>query len=110
MSGVTTSWNGVTSSRSSVVAARRNLDLSAEALRAAAVGYSAGVTPFIEFQDALDRNIAAALDYLNALVGVKVAEADLDRAQGYPGGFPGGVSDALCDEAAKAVGAPSTQK
>ncbi|MDQ3023268.1 MAG: TolC family protein, partial [bacterium] len=34
---VTTSWNGLIATRSSVEASRRNLDLSAEALRAAAV-------------------------------------------------------------------------
>lgn len=98
---VTTTWNDLTSTRASVAAARRNLDLSAEALRAAAVGYSAGVTPYIEFQDALDRNIAAALAYLDSLVNVKVAEADLDRALGYPAGYPGGVTAALCDELAE---------
>jgi outer membrane protein TolC len=97
---VTTTWNDLTSTRATVAAARRNLDLSAEALRAAAVGYSAGVTPYIEFQDALDRNIAAALAYLDSLVNVKVSEADLDRALGYPVGYPGGVTAALCDELA----------
>ena len=91
------SWNELTSARGTVAAARRNLDLSAEALRAAC-GYSAGVTPYIEFQDALDRNVEAALAYLNSLISVKVAEADLARALGYPAGYPGGVTEALVDE------------
>jgi outer membrane protein len=95
---VTTAWNALVANRASVGAARRNLDLSAEALRAASVGYSAGVTPYIEFQDALDRNIAAALDYLAALVNVKIAEANLDRATGFAAGYPGGLTAELCAE------------
>jgi outer membrane protein len=85
----TTSWNRLFSARASVQAAKKSTELSAEALRAASVGYAAGVTPYIDFQNALDTNVAAALSYLMALVEVKLAQVNLDRAQGFPGGYPG---------------------
>lgn len=85
----TTAWNRLFSARTAVAAARKNSELSAEALRAAAIGYAAGVTPYIDFQSALDTNVAAALGYLQALVEVKLAQVNLDRAQGFPGGYPG---------------------
>ncbi|MCC7477554.1 TolC family protein [bacterium] len=80
----TTAWNSVVANRGSADAARKNLELTAEALRAANVGYRAGVTPYIEFESALNANIAAAIGYLTALVNVQVAQANLERAQGFP--------------------------
>ena len=85
----TSSWNRLYSARASVESGKKNLELSAEVLRAASVGYAAGVTPYIDFQSALDGNVAAALGYLMALVEVKLAQVNLDRAQGFPGGYPG---------------------
>jgi outer membrane protein TolC len=85
----TTSWNRVHAARSSVAAAKKTLELSAEGFRAAAVGYGAGVTPYLDFEDALDKNVAAALGYLMALVEVKLSQANLERAEGFPQGFPG---------------------
>jgi outer membrane protein TolC len=86
---VTTSWNDTMSARAATDSAKKNLDLSSEALRTAAVGYSAGVTPYIDFQDALDQNVAAAIGYLSALSHVKIAQINLSRAEGFPLGFPG---------------------
>ncbi len=85
----TTAWNRLFAARASVMAAKKSTELSAEALRAASVGYAAGVTPYIDFQNALDTNVASALGYLLALVEVKLAQVNLDRAQGFPGGYPG---------------------
>ena len=84
----TTAWDRLQSARSSTDAARKTLELSAEGLRAAAIGYSAGVTPYLDFADAMDQNVAAGIGYLVSLVEVKLAEANLERAQGYPGGLP----------------------
>lgn len=85
----TTAWNRVVAARGSADSARVGLDLAAEAHRAAAVGYSAGVTPYIDYLDALDKNVAAANGYLIALAEVKIAQANLARAMGFPYGFPG---------------------
>jgi len=84
----TTAWNRAMSSRSSAVAARTTLELASEAHRAASIGYSAGVTPYIDYLDALDGNIAAALNYLFKLAEVKMAYANLTRAMGFPDGYP----------------------
>jgi outer membrane protein len=86
---VTTAWNNTMSARASTDAAKKNLDLSSEALRTAAVGYSAGVTPYLDFQDALDQNVAAAIGYVSALAQVKLAQINLSRAVGFPLGYPG---------------------
>ncbi|MCH7472319.1 TolC family protein [bacterium] len=85
----TMAWNRAVAGRSAVGAALKNLELSAEALHAAAVGYGAGVTPYLDFEDALDQNVAAALQYLFALAEVKMGQANLVRAQGFPDGYPG---------------------
>lgn len=85
----TSSWNRLYTARASVQSSKKSLELSAEVLRAASVGYGAGVTPYIDFQTALDGNVAAALGYLMALVEVKLAQINLDRAEGFPGGYPG---------------------
>jgi len=85
----TTAWNRVVAARSSADAARKTLELTAEAHRAAAVGYSAGVTPYIDYLDALDQNVAAAIGYLTALAEVKLAQVNLARAMGFPYGYPG---------------------
>ncbi|GEM_PF-2143757 len=84
----TTAWNRVVAARSSADSARATLELSAEAHRAAAVGYSAGVTPYIDYLDALDKNVAAAIGYLLSLAEVKMAQANLVRAMGFPYGYP----------------------
>jgi outer membrane protein TolC len=84
----TTAWNRVVAARSSADSARATLDLAAEAHRAAAVGYSAGVTPYIDYLDALDKNVAAAIGYLLSLAEVKMAQANLVRAMGFPYGYP----------------------
>ena len=86
---VTTAWNNVMSTRASSESARKNLELSSEALRTAAVGYGAGVTPYLDFQDALDQNVAAAIGYVSALAQVKLAQVNLSRAVGFPLGYPG---------------------
>ena len=86
---ITASWNRAMSARSSAEAARTTLELASEAHRAAAIGYSAGVTPYIDYLDALDGNVAAALNYLFELAEVKMAYANLMRAMGYPEGYPG---------------------
>jgi outer membrane protein TolC len=86
---VTTAWNNVMSSRASSTAAQKTLELSSEALRTAAVGYSAGVTPYLDFQDALDQNVAAAIGYVSSLAQVKLAQINLSRAVGFPLGYPG---------------------
>lgn len=85
----TIAWNRCVSSLSTVVSAKKNLALSGEALRAASVGYKAGVTTYIEFEDAFDQNVAAALTYLFSLAEVKKAEINLHRAMGFPHGYPG---------------------
>lgn len=85
----TKSWNRLYTARAAVGAAKKNLELSAESLRIAAIGYAAGVITFVDYQDALDTNVAAALGYLQALVEVKLAQVNLDRAQGFPAGYPG---------------------
>jgi outer membrane protein TolC len=85
----TIAWNQLYASRASVGTALKNMELSGEALRAASVGYNAGVTPYIDFQDALERNVAANMGYLLALIDVKLAQLNLQRAEGYPSGFPG---------------------
>jgi outer membrane protein TolC len=85
----TTSWNRAFAARASVASAKKTLDLSSEALRAASVGYGAGVTPYIDFQNALDNNVAAALGYLMSLVEVKLSQVNLERAEGFPAGYPG---------------------
>lgn len=86
---VTTAWNQVMAARSSARSAQKNLELSSEALRVAAVGYSAGVTPYLDFQDALDQNVAAAIGYVSALAQVKLAQVNLSRASAFPMGYPG---------------------
>lgn len=86
---VTTAWNNVMAARASSDAAQKTLELSSEALRTAAVGYSAGVTPYLDFQDALDQNVAAAIGYVSALAQVKLAQINLSRAVGFPLGYPG---------------------
>jgi len=86
---VTVAWNRLYAAREAVQAARKNLELSGEGLRAAAVGYSAGVTPYLEFMDAMDSNVAAALAYLFTLAEVKLSQINLVRAQGFPEGYPG---------------------
>ena len=88
----TTAWNRLHAARSSTEAAGKTLELSAEGLRAAAVGYSAGVTPYLDFADALDKNVAAAIAYLISLINVQLAESNLFRAQGFPNGYPGQVA------------------
>jgi outer membrane protein TolC len=85
---VTTAWNNAVAARQQADVARKNLELSGETLRAAYIGYQAGVTTYLDFTDALDRNVAAALGYLFALVEVRLANIDLQRAQGYPQGYP----------------------
>jgi len=85
----TTSWDRLTAAREGVSAAKKNLELSGEGLRAAAIGYGAGVTPYIDFENALDQNVAAALGYLFSLVEVKLAQTNLQRAEGFPLGYPG---------------------
>ncbi|MBN2081708.1 TolC family protein [bacterium] len=85
----TTAWNKVIAARSSADAARKTLELASEAHRAAAVGYSAGVTPYIDYLNALDQNVAAALGYLFALADVKIAQTNLSRAMGFPFGYSG---------------------
>lgn len=85
----TKSWNRLYAARAAVGSAKKNLELSAESLRIAAIGYVAGVIIFVDYQDALDNNVAAALAYLLALVEVKLAQVNLERAQGFPAGFPG---------------------
>jgi len=86
---VTTTWNRVYASRSSADSARKSLSLAAEAYRAATVGYSAGVTPYIDYLDALDKNVASAIGYMVALANVKLAQVNLARAMGFPFGYPG---------------------
>jgi outer membrane protein TolC len=85
----TKAWNRLYAARASTASARKNLELSAESLRIAAIGYAAGVITFVDYQDALDTNVAAALGYLEALVEVKLAQVNLERAQGFPAGYPG---------------------
>ncbi len=85
----TKAWNRLYAARATIGSARKNLELSAEALRIAAIGYAAGVITFVDYQDALDANVAAALGYLQALVEVKLAQVNLERAQGFPAGYPG---------------------
>lgn len=102
----TKAWNRLYAAHASVDSARKNLELSAEALRIAAIGYAAGVLTFVDYQDALDTNVAAALAYLQALVEVKLAQANLDRAQGFPAGYPGDTR-ARADNAASADAAGS---
>jgi outer membrane protein TolC len=94
----TTSWNRLTAAREAVGAAKKNLELSGEGLRAAAIGYGAGVTPYIDFENALDQNVAAALGYLFSLVEVKLAQANLERAEGFPSGYPGDPRPARGEE------------
>ncbi|HES58609.1 MAG TPA: hypothetical protein ENO21_04170 [Firmicutes bacterium] len=84
-------------------ASRKNLELSGEALRAASAGYNAGVTPYLEFEDALDKNIAAALGYAVSLGEVKKAQANLVRAQGFPQGYPGDPRAATEEEVSAAA-------
>lgn len=84
----TASWNRLYAARSQAGVAQKNLELSAETLRAAYVGYQAGVTPYIDFADALDRNVAAAIGYLLALAEIRLANIDLQRATGFPDGYP----------------------
>lgn len=100
---VTQAWNRVQAAIGVSEAARKNLDLTGEALRAASVGYNAGVTPYIEFQDALDKNIAAALNYAVSLGEVKMAQANLVRAQGFPQGYPGDPRAASDDDVSAAA-------
>lgn len=85
----TKSWNRLYAARAAVGSAKKSLELSAESLRIAAIGYAAGVITFVDYQDALDTNVAAALGYLMALVEVKLAQVNLERAQGFPAGYPG---------------------
>jgi outer membrane protein TolC len=85
----TTSWNNLVKLRANTLSARKNLDLSGEALRVAAIGYGAGVTPYIDYESALNNNVSAALGYLISLIQVKQAQISLLRAQGFPGGYPG---------------------
>jgi outer membrane protein TolC len=84
----TASWNRLFAARSQAGVAQKNLELSAETLRAAYVGYQAGVTPYLDFADALDRNVAAAIGFLLALAEVRLANLDLQRATGFPQGYP----------------------
>ena len=85
----TRSWDRLYSARASVQSAKKNLELTVEALRIAAVGYSAGVITYTDYRDALDSNIAAALACLGSLIEVKLAQVDLERAQGFPAGYAG---------------------
>jgi len=47
------------------------------------------VITYTDYRDALDSNIAAALAYLGSLIEVKLAQVDLERAQGFPAGYAG---------------------
>ena len=85
----TTAWNRLYAARASTDAAQKTLELSSEGLRAASVGYAAGVTPYLDFADAMDKNVAAAIGYLISLVEVKLAQVNLERAEGFPSGYPG---------------------
>lgn len=85
----TVAWNRAVSSLSTVGSSKKNLALSGEALRAASVGYKAGVTTYIEFETAFDQNVAAALAYLFSLAEVKKSEINLHRAMGFAQGYPG---------------------
>jgi outer membrane protein len=85
----TKSWDRLYSARASVRSARKSLELTAEALRIASVGYSAGVITYTDYRDALDANITAALAYLGSLIEVRLAQVDLERAQGFPAGYAG---------------------
>jgi outer membrane protein TolC len=86
---VTTAWNNVVASRAETESAAATLELSNEAYRAASIGYAAGVTPYIDYLDALDQNIAAAIGYLVSLANVKLAQVRLAKALGFPMGYPG---------------------
>jgi outer membrane protein TolC len=84
----TGAWNRLYAARNQAGVAQKNLELSGETLRAAYVGYQAGVTPYLDFADALDKNVAAAISYLIALAEVRLANIDLQRATGFPAGYP----------------------
>jgi outer membrane protein TolC len=84
----TSSWNQLFAARNQADVAQRDLALSAEALRAAFIGYQAGVTRYIDLRDAMDNNVGAALNYLGALANVRLANIDLQRAEGFPHGYP----------------------
>jgi outer membrane protein TolC len=86
---VTIAWNRLVASHQSLVVAEKNLQLSREGLLSAAVGYAAGVVPFIDYQDALDNSIAAALLYLDTIAEIRKASVNLERSQGFPAGYPG---------------------
>lgn len=86
---VTVSWNRLVAAHQSLVVAEKNLQLSREGLLSAAVGYAAGVVPFIDYQDALDSSIAAALLYLDTIAEIRKASVNLERSQGFPAGYPG---------------------
>ncbi|MCB1218326.1 TolC family protein [bacterium] len=86
---VTISWNRLMAAQQSLGVAEKNLELSREGLLSAAVGYAAGVVPFIDYQDALDNSVAAALLYLSTIAEIRKAWVNLERSQGFPSGYPG---------------------
>ncbi|MCB1187031.1 TolC family protein [bacterium] len=88
-SDVTIAWNRLVAAHQSIGVAEKNLELSQEGLLSAAVGYAAGVVPFIDYQDALDNSVTAALLYLNTIAEIRKAYTNLERAQGFPAGYPG---------------------
>jgi len=85
----TTAWNAVMAARSRTASAARSLELANEAYRAASVGYTAGVTTYTDYLNAMDTQVAAAIGHRTALADVKLAQADFARALGYPTGYPG---------------------
>jgi outer membrane protein TolC len=84
----TSAWNRLFAARNQADVAQKNLTLSAEGLRAAFIGYQAGVTRYLDLRDAMDENLNAALSYLGALAEVRLASIDLQRATGFPQGYP----------------------
>ena len=101
---VTTAWNAVVAARNSTASAAKTLELAQEAYRAASLGYLAGVTPYTDYLNAMDAEVAAAIGYLVALSEVKLAQAEFARALGYPDGYPGD-SRATGDAAATVLAA-----
>ncbi len=96
---VTQSWNRLVAAHQSLGVAEKNLQLSREGLLSAAVGYAAGVVPFIDYQDALDDSVTAALIYLNTIAEIRKAHVNLERSQGFPAGYPGDSRAAVAGNA-----------
>ena len=89
-SEVETSWTAIETTRRTVAANEKALELAKESLRLSEVGYSEGVTPQLDLLDAQAALTAAQLEYLRARYNHLVAIVALKMTEGTIAEWSGG--------------------